>query len=159
MTIRNFLVACALLIGIHILLGLFTIWDNGYFIYGVFAPERFLFHLLRDDGSRFTVSGSVAYYLNDICVQSCERCEFLCYSKENLRIVCNDARCGLESNKKKRILDSGGKAYFIAKEGMLFENATFQCDRNRSRCSISTELGDGISYDTFMPEEIPFYGD
>jgi len=156
---RNFLIACALVIGIHILLGLFAIWDNGYFILGVFAPQRFILNLLRDDGSRFTISGSVIYYLNDICVQSCERCEFLCYPEENLKIVCNDIHCGLESNNGKRILGDGETPYFIAKDGVLFENAAFLCNRNESICSISTELGNGIFYDIHLPKEIPFYGE
>ncbi len=156
---RNFLTACSLLIGIHILLGLFAIWDNGYFILGLFAPERFLLHILKDDGSHFTVSGSVIYYLNDICVQNCENCEFLCYPEENLKIVCNDVGCGLESYNDKRILAEGDAPYLIAKDGILFEDSYLLCNRTAEFCSISTELGNNISYDVRLPEEIPFYGE
>jgi len=155
----NFLVACSLLIGIHLLLGLFAVWDGGYFVLGLFAPERDLLHLLRDDGSRFTASGSVSYYLNDICVQSSEKCEFLCYPKENLRIVCNEVGCGLESHPGKRILAEGDAPYLIAKDGILYGNAYFLCNRTEEFCSISTELENNVFYDVRLPEEIPFCED
>lgn len=153
----KFLTACSLLIGIHLLIGVFAVWDNGYFVLGVFAPERFLVHMLRDDGSRFTVSGSVIYYLNDICVQSCESCEFLCYPKENLKIVCNEVGCGLESHNDRVILAEGESPYLIAKEGILYEGTYFICNRMEGFCSISTELNNNTFYDIRLPKEIPFY--
>jgi len=156
---RNLLVAISVLIGIHLLIGLFAVWDNGYFVLGVFAPERFLVHSLRDDGSRFTVSGSVIYYLNDICVQNCESCEFLCYPKENLKIVCNEVRCGLESHSDKVILADGESPYFIAKDGVLYEDTYLLCNRTGGFCSISTQLENNVFFDIRLPEEIPFYGD
>ena len=155
---RIFLTAISVLIVIHIILGVFAVWDNGYFVLGVFAPERFLLHLMRDDGSRFTVSGSAIYYINDICVQGCGGCEFLCYPKDNLKIVCNNAGCGLESHNDKRILAEGESPYLIAKDGVLYEDTSFICNRTAGFCSISTQLENNVFYDVRLPEEIPFYG-
>jgi len=156
---RGFLVAISVLIGIHLLIGLFAVWDNGYFVLGMFAPERFLLHLVRDDGSRFTVSGSAIYYINDICVQGCESCEFLCYPKENLKIVCNEVGCGLESHNDRVILADGESPYLIVKEGILYEDTYFLCNRTTGFCSISTELGNNVFYDIRLSEEIPFQSD
>ncbi|MBU4265890.1 MAG: hypothetical protein L6243_03210 [Candidatus Altiarchaeales archaeon] len=156
---RIFLTAISVLIVIHIILGVFAVWDNGYFVLGVFAPERFLLHLMRDDGSRFTVSGSAIYYINDICVQNCESCEFLCYPKENLKIICSEVGCGLESHNDKRILAEGESPYLIAKDGILFEDSYFICNRTAGFCSLSRELEKDLFYDIRLPEEIPFYRD
>jgi len=156
---RRFLTAISVLIGIHLLIGVFAVWDNGYFVLGVFAPERFLLHTLKDDGSRFTVSGSVIYYLNDICVQSCESCEFLCYPKGNLKIVCNEVGCGLESHNDKRILAEGESPYLIVKEGILYEDTYFICNRREGFCSISTKLNNNTFYDVRLLEGISFQGD
>ena len=156
---RIFLTAVSVLIVIHILLGVFAVWDNGYFVFGVFAPERFLLHSLRDDGSRFTVSGSAIYYINDICVQSCEGCEFLCYPKGNLKIVCSEVGCGLESHNDKIILAEGESPHLIAKDGILFEDTYFLCNRTGGFCSISMGLENNLFYDVRLPDEIPFYRD
>ena len=156
---RIFLTAVSVLIVIHLLIGFFAIWDNGYFVLGLFAPERFLLHSLKDDGSRFTVSGSAIYYINDICVQSCESCEFLCYPRGNLKIVCNDTGCSLESYNNKRILSDGERPYFIAKDGVIFEDTYLLCNRIEGFCSLSRELEKDLFYDVRLPEDIPFYGD
>ena len=156
---RNFLIAISVLIGIHIILGAFAVWDNGYFVLGMFAPERFLLSLLRDDGSRFTVSGSAIYYINDICIQGCEGCEFLCYPKENLKIVCGEVECGLESQNDKRILAEGKSPYLIANDGILYEDTSFICNRTAGFCSLSRELKKDLFYDVRLPEDIPFYRD
>jgi len=140
----------------HILLGLYAIYDGGFLIYGLTAPERFLLHSLSGSETHITLSGAPKYVADDLCLQSCAGCPLDCYAQSSLKLDCSSG-CRLVTNKKNVPVASDGTEFTaVLKNGLLYQNTRFKC--YDSDCGFDIPIDENHTYTTNLPEEIPSIG-
>lgn len=149
---RICLVLCAVA-AIHLILGLYAVWDGGFFGFGATAPERLLIHALSQDESHITVSGAGKYLADDLCLQKCDSCQLDCYPVEALRLAC-EGGCGITTAKGLILAKDGDTFKTILKQGLLYQDAAFRC---RSReCSFDTKLDDKRTFSASLPDGLTY---
>ncbi len=139
----------AAVVAAHILLGVYAAYDGGFFIYGVTAPERFIWHLLTQSESHITLSGASKYVADDLCLQDCRECTMHCYEIEQLRLGCGGS-C-LETSRGTLLASEEDRFAHVLKSGVLLEDVVFRC---HEACGFDSSLGGNFTYSSYLPEII-----
>lgn len=148
--VRGGLQLLAIVLFFHILIGVYAVYDDGSFRYGVTAPERFLIHSLSGSETHITVSGAPKHLVGDLCLAPCEGCSLDCYPVSGLSLVCAE-KCRITAGEFV-FAHEGDRFEAILKQGFLYEQATFRC--HDSVCGFDVDLGDGSVYSVHLPDGI-----
>ena len=133
----------SLLAALHVLLGMYAVYDDGFFVFGLTAPERLLYHAAAGDETRITVSGAQKHLVEDTCLQSCEICPLDCYSPAKLRIVC-EGGCRMLTDGGRVLAKEGDFFESVVRQGVLYDNATFRC--YDGACGFDMQIDENITY-------------
>ncbi|MFC2154698.1 hypothetical protein ACFLRC_04385 [Candidatus Altiarchaeota archaeon] len=140
----------------HIVIGVYAVYDQGEFIFGVTAIERFVIHSLRQEDVRYTISGSPKYFIQDFCVQECPSCPLNCYPLENVHIVCEE-KCIIKSARGLILISEGEEIEAVAIRATLVEQPTLLCQRKdieKPKCVLRQPMSEKLFYDRELPEGI-----
>ncbi|MBM3308679.1 MAG: hypothetical protein FJY77_00330 [Candidatus Altiarchaeales archaeon] len=142
--LRGGLIFLAVVLAIHLFLGLFAVSKSGLFVYGATVVERYLIHLLSNSEVVFNPTGAAYYHLNDLCFQKVDS-PLLCYHYSDLNIDCDSC---LIKTKRGTLLALPGSYYpAVVKKGMILEDVVFNCYReNNTMCGFEEDVGENYSY-------------
>jgi hypothetical protein len=149
--LRRNLIFLAVVFSAHALLGVYAVSDEGYFVYGATAPERFVAHALSGDESHVTLSGASKYLTEDLCLQACPACALKCYDPAILSLSCPGG-CEIRTPKGVLVASEGGPFRAVLKEGVLFENVVFAC--HEGVCGFDMPFGENQTYSAFLPDSM-----
>jgi len=150
----------ALILLLHVLLGIYAVKDEGAFFFGATSPERYIIHKLKGGETRYTISGALRYFLNDICIQKTPEALFECYPTRNLVVRCKNKRCELMTKKGIKLVEEGERLHLIVNQGTLMPNSTLVCSQNSSSitsCEIEIEVEGNRSIALKLPEEVEVF--
>ena len=148
---RSILLLVGALAAAHIVIGLYAVYDGGFFLYGLTAPERLIYHYATSSESHITVSGATKHVSDDLCLQGCSSCPMHCYVLKELKVVC-DGACRISTMRNTTIVNDGYTFAAVMKEGLLYENTTFRC--YGGDCGFDIKINENQTYSSRLPDKI-----
>lgn len=144
--------ALALIVIFHLVLGAYAVYDGGFFVYGVTAPERMTYHAVTGASSHITLSGALKHVASDVCLQDCGTCSMHCYVPETLTVDCVSG-CTLKAGDE-ALADEGQEFAYIMKNALLYPDAVFACFEDN--CGFTTPIDENRTYFTHLPESVTY---
>jgi hypothetical protein len=138
-------------IGLHVVLGLYAVYDGGGFGFGFNAPERYAYYRLTGSDFHFTVSGSMKYLLDDVCLQACDECPLKCYAPDALSLECA-GRCTLKTKTGSVLASDGDEFPAMMSKGMMYQAAAFRC--HNGECGFDVKIGNNQTYSSRLPDQL-----
>ncbi|MBD3388616.1 MAG: hypothetical protein GF416_06065 [Candidatus Altiarchaeales archaeon] len=142
----------AVVLAPHVLLGFYALYDGGFYVYGLTAPERYAVHAISGSETRISLSGASKHVSSDICVKRCQKCPLECYPVDILLVECG-GQCSLKTVGGDVLSSEGVPLPIVMKKGLVFEDAVFRC--YDLQCGFDIRMDENRTYSSFLPEEIP----
>lgn len=140
--------------GVHILLGLYAVYFNGYFVFGATVIERYVVHLLYGSEMSFNPTGAASYHINDLCLQECDNCNSLCFPRYSLDIDCDS--CLIRTPNGNVVVREDEFLRAVSDRMIVMENVTFKCyPSNKTECGFEEKLEGNYSLLHILYTSIP----
>ncbi len=137
----------------HALFGVYAVSDGGFFVYGLTAPERIMYHMLSGAESHITFSGAPKYVVDDVCLQESQGSPMHCYLTRALVLSCAGG-CALKTRGGEVLATEGDVFYAVFKGGVVYSDVSFRC--YGQVCGVDSKLEDGRIFSSHLPGDIVF---
>jgi hypothetical protein len=113
----------AVVLLIHLILGVYAFLSGGSFLFGFTAVERYLYNY--DSDLYFNPTGSIEGNPSLLCLQSCDECNLFCYPLGRINASCGP--CAISTLKNGVIVNENASFRAVVLGEMLLENVSYRC--------------------------------